>query len=347
LASLLSGRFQLWHLYAVAWVQGTFATAQQSARDASTTMLIPEAQRERANAILQMSFPLAGAIGPALTGVLYPLAGLNGVLVIDLLTFVVAAAAVAFVRIPHPQETPEGRAARGSVWNEMRGALRFLAARPALLGLVLHAIAVNFLLNGPLELSVPYLMAATGSEALTGALAGIMSLGGFVGAAIVALWGGTRPRIHTYAVSLICAGLVFLAFGASRTPWLLGLSLFCLILPLPIMGTMYNSILQIKTPPDMQGRVFGLTAQTGFLGATASFLLVGPLVDRILAPAVHKPGWSLVAPLVGRGPASGIGLLQMVTGLLLVSITSVVYALPAVRCLEETLPDYEAVARSG
>ena len=145
LASVLSGTFELWHLYAIVLVQGTFAVFQQTARDASTTMLIHETHRERANAIQQMAFPLAGIIGTATTGVLYGAIGLPGVLFIDLLTVTLAVLALLGVRIPRPRATEEGDAIRGNVWRGFSGAVRFLAGRPALLGLVLYGIGINFL----------------------------------------------------------------------------------------------------------------------------------------------------------------------------------------------------------
>ena len=85
----------------------------------------------------------------------------------------------------------------------------------------------------------------------------------------------------------------------------------------------------------------------GFLGATASFALVGPLIDRLLVPAVGTERWEIVAPLVGQGPAAGIGLLQAITGAILLLLTALTYALPGIRHLEATLPDYEALVTQG
>ena len=46
----------------------------------------------------------------------------------------------------------------------------------------LYLTFINFLLNGPLELTLPYLISVTGSEAIAGSLVGVMSLGAFAGA---------------------------------------------------------------------------------------------------------------------------------------------------------------------
>jgi hypothetical protein len=50
-------------------------------------MLVSETHRERANAIQQMAFPLAGVVAPVLTGLVYTWVGLNRVILVGLATF--------------------------------------------------------------------------------------------------------------------------------------------------------------------------------------------------------------------------------------------------------------------
>src|SRR5689334_4312851 len=82
LFSFLSGNFQLWHLYAVALIQSIFGVFQGPAFQASVTLLVPDGQRDRANAIQQVTGPAAGIIAPALAGVIYTLVGITGSIVI-------------------------------------------------------------------------------------------------------------------------------------------------------------------------------------------------------------------------------------------------------------------------
>ncbi len=344
LVSFLSGRFQIWHLYFIVFGQGLFAIFQQPARDAVTTLLVADRHRERANAVQQMAFPLAGVVAPAVTGALYVFIGIAGVILVDLATFLAAVTVLFFLRLPQPRPTAEAEAIRGSAWRELGGVLRFLLARRLLFGLLLYMTAVNFLLNGPLELAIPYLLTISGSEAATGLLLSAMSLGAFAGAALIAAWGGTRPRLPTLLGGLLITGVMFLVYGTARTPLLLGLSLFLLMVPLPAANTLLTSILQVKIPPDMQGRVFALVGQMGFLGATLSFLSVGPLVDRVLEPAVDRPAWALAAPLVGRQAGSGIGLLLVTTGAVILLLTLPLLLSRRFRGLEASLIDYEAAA---
>lgn len=345
LLAFVSGVFQVWMLYLVVLLQGSFAIFQQPARDAATTMLIPEAQRDRANAWQQMAFPLAGTVAPMLTGVMYAWVGVVGVIGVDLLTFVGAATAVALIHIPLPPRSRESQAAQGSVWQEMWVGFRFLRQRRPLLILILYLTLLNFLLNGPLGLSLPYLITVTGRQTYASGLMGLMSLGAFSGASLITAWGGTRPRLHTLLPGYLFTGVMMVIYGLVRTPWLLGLSLYLLMIPLPIGNALFISILQTKTPPDLQGRIFGLTSQLGYLGATISFLAIGPLVDNILEPAVHQLGWTAVAPLVGAKPGAGIGLLLVITGLVILLTTLPLLLHPAIRQLEYHLPDYREIGQ--
>jgi hypothetical protein len=102
----------------------------------------------------------------------------------------------------------------------------------------------------------------------------------------------------------------------------------------------FASILQLKVPPEMQGRVFALLFQMMYIANPLALALTGPLVDRLLEPAVGGPGWAWAAPLVGSQAGSGMGLLIVVAGTIILLLTAGVYAWPRTRSLEADLPDY-------
>ncbi|MEP6986303.1 MAG: MFS transporter [Chloroflexota bacterium] len=339
LASFLSGSFQLWHLYVIVFLQGTFAMFQSPAEDAVTSVLVADAHRDRANALKQMAFPLAGVIAPAVTGLIYPAVGIAGVVAVDMITFLVAVAVVFRMHIPQPPPSEEGKAASGGFWRELRGGLAYLGSRRALLGLIVYFTIFNFLLNGPLDLGIPYLIKITGSESTTGLLLAAMNAGALVGGAAITLRRKTWKRINVFMPAFLLTGAMFIVYGTSRSPIPLAISMFWLLFTLPLGWGLFTSLLQSKTPPDMQGRVFSVFSQLGFVASTTSFLLVGPLVDRVLEPAV-KPGWAFT-PIVGDQPGAGMGLVLVVVGGVILVMTIVTYALPVIRRIETDLPDYQ------
>jgi hypothetical protein len=150
------------------------------------------------------------------------------------------------------------------------------------------------------------------------------------------------------ALPLMVGGLYraswLVVYGVARTPALLGLALFFVFFTNALVDASFMSILQLKVPPDMQGRIFSLLFQLMYIATPLALLLTGPLVDRVLEPAVGGPGWAIVAPLVGSRPGSGMGLLISAAGALIFLLTAFVYAWPKTRSIEADLPDYAAVA---
>jgi MFS family permease len=340
LFSFQSGEFQLWHLYAVALAQGAFAMLQAPAESATVTLLVPEQHRERANGIQALAFPLAGMVAPAVVGLMYAPLGVGGIITVDLLTFAAAALIVAVLPIPQPAISAEGAATRGGILREWRGGLRFVGQRPPLLALVGFLSLANFLWNGPLELRIPYFIALTGSEQQMGVGVAAASLGAFAGGALVATAGGYRPRMRLLLIGLVVNGVMIVMFGLVRGLPALGAVIFLLMLPLPVIGALFSSIVQVKTPPDLQGRVFAVQGQLALLGSTTSFLLVGPLVDRVLEPMVGGEAWAAFAPVLGSTPGAGMRLLYVMTGITLLAATGLTFAWPRMRKLEMELSDH-------
>lgn len=53
---------------------------------------------------------------------------------------------------------------------------------------------------------------------------------------------------------------------------------------MPAANARFHSLLQVKTPPDLQDRAFAVERQLALIGSTTPFLLTGALVDHLLAP---------------------------------------------------------------
>jgi DHA3 family macrolide efflux protein-like MFS transporter len=343
--SFASGEFQLWHLYVVILIQSVFGMFQSPAFEASVTMLVPDEHRDRANAVRQLTGPMSGIVAPILAGLLFTVIGAVGVMAIDIFTFVVAVIVVLSVHIPRPEQTDEGRAMQGNIWQESVAGFRYLWTRKRLLLFqALHVSLVNFLIGGAFVLNTPYIITITDSEAALGTLMGVMSVGAIVGGVIMGAWGGTRPRIHTIMPGIIASGLCLAFYGVSRSAVSMGASLFLLMLPIPMINAALMSMMQLKIPPDLQGRVFSALQQVSILLNPLAYLLAGTLADHVFEPGVGDAGWDVVEPLVGSQAGSGMGLIMLVCGVSIAALTALVYALPAIRHIEAILPDYKPVA---
>ena len=320
--SVATDNFQIGILYTVAFVQGAFAAFQGPAKDATTTLLVNEEQRERANGIQQVAFPLAGVVAPVLAAALYLSLGLANIMMVDLITFIIAVIAVALVHIPRPTHTAISPT---NIVQDYFEGFRFLNQHRPLLYFILFLISTHFLLNGPLELSIPYLISMTQNESLTAQIMGAMSGGAFAGAIVISIWGGTRPRMHTVLIGFLITGAMFFIYAVARTPLWLAASIFLLMLPLPITNALAISIFQLKTPPQMQGRVFSTFSQLALLASTSSFLFTALIADNVIRPEAQ---------------VSSIGTLLIVTGAMILLVTTIASMSSPIRHLEKLLPDY-------
>src|SRR5580704_2435854 len=110
LLAFVSGAFRLWELYTLTVANSVLGALEAPALQASVAMLVPDRQRDRANAIQELSYPSAVIIAAALAGLLYASIGVVGAIAVNMATFGVALAVLAVIRIPMPETSVEGRA---------------------------------------------------------------------------------------------------------------------------------------------------------------------------------------------------------------------------------------------
>jgi DHA3 family macrolide efflux protein-like MFS transporter len=339
LSVFLLGIFQLWHLYLVAVIQAVFGVFQAPAFQASITMLIPDKHRDRANAIQMLTGPLAGIIAPSFAGALYAFVGLSGVITVDLVTFLVGVIVVLLVDIPKPDKSKAAAQAGLSFWSQAFAGLRYVWESRSLFYIFCLMGINNFFIAGMMVLRTPYVLSRTNHDEIAlGLIMSVASAGSIGGTILMSIWGGFRPRIHNVLIGSTMMGLSLFLVGAQSNPiFIAAAACFGAIFP-PIINASLISILQIKVPHDLQGRVFAAIQQMSMTLMPLSYLLVGQLADNVFEPQAQS-AWAF-SGLVGSGAGAGIGLMQLIAGAIVMIVALAFYAWPAVRHLEQILPDY-------
>jgi DHA3 family macrolide efflux protein-like MFS transporter len=339
LSVFLLGIFQLWHLYLVAVIQAVFGVFQAPAFQASITMLIPDKHRDRANAIQMLTGPLAGIIAPSFAGALYAFVGLSGVITVDLVTFLVGVIVVLLVDIPKPDKSKAAAQAGLSFWSQAFAGLRYVWESRSLFYIFCLMGINNFFIAGMMVLRTPYVLSRTNHDEIAlGLIMSVASAGSIGGTILMSIWGGFRPRIHNVLIGSTMMGLSLFLVGTQSNPIFIAVAAcFGAIFP-PIINASLISILQIKVPHDLQGRVFAAIQQMSMTLMPLSYLLVGQLADNVFEPQAQS-AWAF-SGLVGSGAGAGIGLMHLIAGAIVMIVALAFYAWPAVRHLEQILPDY-------
>ncbi|MCA9936927.1 MAG: MFS transporter, partial [Anaerolineales bacterium] len=139
-----AGTLEVWHLYITNAINGAFQTLQWPAYSAAISVMIPKEQYGRANGLVMLAESGSNIFAPIMAGALLGFIGLQGILFIDIATFIFAIGALLFIFVPDPQRTKEGQAGQGSFWSETTYGFRYILQRPSLLGLQLVFFVGNF-----------------------------------------------------------------------------------------------------------------------------------------------------------------------------------------------------------
>ena len=346
LALYITGNLQLWHLYVVGALAGSFQAFQYPAYAAAVTVLVPKEHYARASGMLQLAWSASSVFAPLLAGLLLGVIGIAGIMTLDLITFLFAVGTLLWVCVPQPPVSEEGLKSRGSIWKESVYGFRYICKRPSLLSLQALMAAGNLIDYGGFILFAPMILARTGNSEIV--LAGVQSVGavgGVLGAAILSVWGGPRRRIHGVLAGWVLAslGMVLMGLGQGLAIWMI--ANFSYTFFEPIINGSDQAIWQAKVAPDVQGRVFSTQMLISNITTPLAMLLAGPLADQIFEPAM-MPGGKLTASfgwLVGVGPGAGMALMIISAGLLCGILPLLGYARRAVRNVESILPDCDAV----
>ncbi len=339
-------RFEVWHAYVLVTIIMASAVFQRPALSASIPLLVPKEQLGRATGMGQAGSAVCEIAAPVLAGTLLLAIGLEGIMLLDLTTFVLGVLPLFLVRIPRPAVSAEGAAARGSLLSEAWAGWTYIAARRGLLGLLLLSALINASLGMVLVLLPPLVLSFT-TPVVLGTISSVSSLGLLLGAVAVSILGAPRRKTATILGLLAFRGLLLIVGSLAASPVLIATAAFLFLFANPVSNTASQVLWQTKVPVDLQGRVLAVRNLVGTAMMPLTFLAVGPLVDRVFEPllAVGGPLAGSVGQVIGVGPGRGIALLLMTLGAFTVVVTALAALVPALRRVESDLPDVELAVR--
>jgi hypothetical protein len=158
----------------------------------------------------------------------------------------------------------------------------------------------------------------------------------------MALGGGPKKRINGLLGGMmitVFAGILVL----SPSWWIWGIGGFIVAFMAPISNGCSQAIWQTKTPPHVQGRVFGARRFIAQVSSLIGMIIVGPLADKIFTPSMDIGGqWARpLGWLIAPGPGSGMALMIFISFTLCTVASIVAYSVYAVRHVEDLIPDHD------
>ncbi len=109
----------------------------------------------------------------------------------------------------------------------------------------------------------------------------------------------------------------------------------------PMVNASNQSIWQSKVPQDVQGRVFSIRRLIAWVSTPLATLVVGPLADKVMEPAMQSGGplAQVFGNFFGVGPGAGMAMLVVFSGLAMTLVGFGSYLVPVVRDVEVRMPE--------
>ena len=345
LVLLALGKLEIWHLFITNTFQGIFQGFQWPAYSAAITTMLPKEHYGRANGMMSLVETGPGIFAPLMAGALIGWIGLQGILLIDVITFCFAIGALLLVAIPNTPVTAEGQKGRGSLLKEAGYGFWYILKRPSLLGLQLVFLIGNFFVSIPAAIYAALILARSGNnELIFGTVNTLGAIGGVLGGVVMSIWGGPKRRVHGVLAGWTLSGLLgttLMGLGSGVVVW--AAASFMGDFLMPLINSSNQAIWQAKVAPDIQGRVFSIRRLIAWFVTPMAMLIAGPLADKILGPAMQGSGRlaAVFSPLVGTGPGAGISVIFVVCGILASLVGLGGYLIPVIRQAETILPDHD------
>jgi MFS family permease len=279
-ALLLAGQARVWHLAALAVVNGASSAFFFPASTGIVPQTVPPTMLQQANATLRLAMNGTNIAGAALGGLVVAAANPGVAIACDAASYGLAAAAIAAMRLP-----PGLRIEGSTVLHELRAGWRDFWSRPWLWAIVLQFGVVNAAQGGAVNVLGPQVAnrhlggAAAWGTILTAETAGLVLCG-----MLMLRWRPRRMlRVATYSVFSIA--LILLALAIPLPFPLVVLASFATGFGIEIFGVLWDTAMQQEIPQEMLSRVSSYDALGSFVLIPVGLAIAGPVGEAVGARA--------------------------------------------------------------
>ena len=317
LVCMNTGGAEMWQICAGVFVSSVFSALLEPAFKATITDLLTKEEYTKANGLTSLAGSARYLVSPLIAGLLLSAHDVRLLLVIDICTFFVTAAATAAVR-KGIETKRDGK--RESFAASLREGWDAIRTRKGVLRLILVSSAISMFIGAIQVLSEPLVLSFADSGTL-GIAETVCSLGMLATALVTGITGIRRGHARVLGISLALAGLFMIGFAMKENIVLICASGFLFFAMLPLANSSLDYLARTNIPDELQGRAWGFIGFLSQMGYVPVFALAGVLADRAAG---------VLQVSVGRGSALVIG----ISGGLLVIVSAGILFSRRIRRLE-------------
>ena len=237
---LKNGSLEIWHLYILNALNGLMNSVQSPASDVAVTLLTPEKHYQKTGGLRYFSNSLVSILTPVISAAVMAFAGIEAVIMFDLLTFAAAFfSLLIFIRIPKIQQDSEKNE---SILQLAKSGLVYLKNNRGILFLIIFLSGIN-LIASICSATMPALVLSKADEAAYGIVNSCVGVFTLLGSVIATIYPEPKSRIKVICNCLLLSMSVenfAFALGNNTVIWCIG-SFFGWI-AIPLMSANYDVI---------------------------------------------------------------------------------------------------------
>ena len=338
----LTDKLTLPFLYISSFLSGVFNAIQMPAYSVTMSAMLQKEEYGRANGLFSLTQSAPNLIAPILAGMLIGIIGLEGIMIIDIVTFLFAISMVMLV--------DEGKTVSSGVkgifkniFKDTAIGFQYIAKRKGLLAILLIFLTVNGAGGFINTLLSPMILGKfNNSSIILGWVQTVFGAGSILGGVIMSFWGGTKKKVYTVLLGIFLMGVGSIFLGISYSLVVILLSVLTISFTV-FANAASQSISQSIVPIELQGRVFSAMRFISLGAMIVSMAISGPLVDKVLYK--YFEGENLLTHIFGVGKSASMGFLITVSGIIVVIAAIVGFTNPLVLSVEDTNSEDKEMVR--
>lgn len=270
-------------LYGIA---GTYQPSVQ----ASIPALVNQDNFMAANSIINTISSFASLIGPVLGGVLYSAYGLEPVLWVCIVCFIVSAVMEIFIKIPFQKQASDGSILK-TARTDFTESIRFIRkGKPVIGKAVLVICGINLFLSAMIIVALPYLVTevlnleASQANRLYGFAEGALAAGGLAGGIGAGVFANKLAIHKSGNLVIACAVCVFpisatlMLFSSGMINYIvITVCCFAIMVFSTIFTVQMMSFIQTETPQNLIGKVIAVSLTVSMCAQPLGNALYGVL----------------------------------------------------------------------
>ncbi|MHA1413096.1 MAG: MFS transporter [Promethearchaeota archaeon] len=245
-----------------------------------TPTMVPKEKLSRINGLNFLLSSFVQLAVPAIAAILLLYFPVYQTLWIDFITFLIALVPLLLIKIPNVKDINNKESEKSSFIEEFKEGFRILISINGILVLVIVSMLVNFLIQ-PLNVLAPYFIKTIHSGTVVDyALVSIsIQVGLIIGSILTVVKKQWKHKIQVMfsGIAIFLIGYVMLSLAPFQAFYFIGAILVMMGLNIPVINTIYQTIIQTTIPMEKLGRVSSIDSTLSMLISPVGSVLVGPL----------------------------------------------------------------------